>query len=525
MRLTKKILALALLLSPCFSAWTDDAEKADNVETKPREGQRTVVIAEADYDYDLNPQTASYTTEAQVLTGLFEGLFSYNPVNLEPEYALCTDVKLSRDQKRWTFTIRKGAKFSNGDPITAQTVKDSWLSLLSNPDASFASMLDCISGAAEYRTGKGSADGVRITVRGDNTLVVHLNQPASQFPRMLCHHAFAIVSKKENVYSGPFVVESIKDGCLNLVKNENYWDKDSVSIPGIKIIRSEDEDENTALFNTGDVDWVASSMDVEKIIDSDAVYYGPEFGTFFLFFKIKNKPWNKPEFRRALLEAIPYDKLRDGYISPATTLVYPLSGYPNIPGLDDYDIEDAVVLMNEARKKYGIPLDMQIPLVLALNESSYMQDFAELLRNAWKPLGVKLVVQTKDAMQYMSSIDTWNADLFYYSWIGDYADPMAFLELFRGGSTLNHSRYSNSVFDGLLNKAATTLDVSERYKILGQAEEKLLSDAVLIPIYHQVSLNIIDTDCIGGWSPNALDIHPFKYLFVKKKKINLPNMI
>ena len=88
MRLTKKILALTLLLVPCFSAWTDDAEKADNVETKPREGQRTVVIAEADYDYDLNPQTASYTTEAQVLTGLFEGLFSYNPVNLEPEYAL-----------------------------------------------------------------------------------------------------------------------------------------------------------------------------------------------------------------------------------------------------------------------------------------------------------------------------------------------------------------------------------------------------------------------------------------------------
>ena len=117
------------------------------------------------------------------------------------------------------------------------------------------------------------------------------------------------------------------------------------------------------------------------------------------------------------------------------------------------------------------------------------------------------------------------APLPYYSWIGDYADPMAFLELFRSGSTLNHSRYSNSLFDGLLNKAATTIDVSERYKILGQAEEKLLSDAVLIPIYHQVSLNIIDTDCIGGWSPNALDIHPLKYLFVKKKRINLPNMI
>ena len=525
MKVIKRILAASIFLIFSSAAWTEEnGSKADVAFGE----QRTVVIVDSDYDYNLNPQTANYTTEAQVLTGLYEGLFSYNPVNLEPEYALCTGYKISRDQKRWTFTIRKGAKFSDGSPITAKSVKDSWIKLLGNKSAPFASFLDCVAGAAEYRNGTGSADDVRISVRGDDTLIVHLAYPASQLPRMLCHHAFAIVSDKDDVYSGPFVLKKSEENEkkeYELVKNENYWDAASVKVPGIKIIRSEDSDENTFLFNSGKIDWIASDSDIDRVIDKDSVYYGPEFGTFFFFFKIKNKPWNRADFRRALLEAIPYDILRNGYLTPAKTLVYPLVGYPNVAGHDDYDEEDAVIMMKEARKKHGIPENLEIPLVIALNDSPYMREFAEILKKAWKPLGVKLIVQTTSAQKYNSSISTWNADLFYYSWVGDYADPMAFLELFRGASTLNHAQYQSKVFDELLSRAAVTTDSSERYKILAQAEEKLLSDAVIIPIYHQVSLNVVDTGTIGGWSPNALDIHPYKYFFIKPKTVNVPNLI
>ena len=522
MKLIKKILTISGFAF--LSSFVCAAEPSVQKDYIP-ENQRTLVIADADYDYDLNPQTANFTTEAQILTGLYEGLFSYNPINLEPEYALCTGFKISRDKKRWTFTIRSGAKFSNGDPITAQSVKDSWLKLLSTPNAPFASLLDCVSGAAEYRTGKGKAEDVRISVRGKDTLIVHLAYPASQLTRILCHHAFSIVSDKKDVYSGPFVVKSNKADELELVRNEKYWDAESVALPGVKIIKCEDTDKNTEMFNTGKIDWLASSSDIDKIIDTESIYYGPEFGTFFLFFKIKNKPWTKVEFRNALLEAIPYDKLRDGYNIPADTLVYPLAGYPTVPGLEDYDSEDALLLMKEAREKYGIPQDYEIPLVIALNDSPYMTEFADILKKAWKPLGVKLIVQTTSAQRYTTEIDKWNADLFYYSWIGDYADPMAFLELFRGHSSLNESRYSSKIFDDLLNQAAETNDAVERYKLLGRAEEKLLSDGIIIPIYHQVSLNLIDTECVGGWTPNALDLHPLKYIYLKKKSIKLPNMI
>lgn len=487
--------------------------------------QRTLVIVDADYTYDLNPHTANYTTEAQLLTGLYEGLFSYNPTNLEPEYALCSSYKISRDQKRWTFTLRKDAKFSNGDAITAQSVKDSWLKLLANPDASFSSMIDCVSGAAAYRQGKGTAENVRISVKDNETLVVHLDYPVSQLTRILCHHSFAVVSEKPDVYSGPFVLKSHDKKSVEMVRNENYWDAESVALPGIKILKSENELENANLINIGKADWVSSVADVGHIINSSSICVGPEFGTFYFFFKIKNKPWNNPEFRRALLEAVPYDKLRKGSVIAADTLVYPLVGYPKVAGLDDYDVDDAIVMMNAARKKAGIPLDQKLPLIFAINDSKYMREYAEILKEAWEPLGVNVIIQTTPAQRYMASIDSWNADLFYYSWIGDYADPMAFLELFRGYSSLNESKYANKVFDGYLNQAALTSDPSERYKLLGAAEEKLLQDGVIIPIYHPVSFNVINTDSIGGWSANALDLHPLKYLYIKRNPLKIPNLI
>ena len=127
--------------------------------------QRQINIISALHSYDLNPMSASYTSEAQLFTGIYEGLFSYDPMNLNPLPAICVSYKTSRDKKRWTFTLRENAKFSDGSKITAQTVKDSWMKLLATPNAPFASLIDSISGAQEFRTGKVTADKVRIDVR------------------------------------------------------------------------------------------------------------------------------------------------------------------------------------------------------------------------------------------------------------------------------------------------------------------------------------------------------------------------
>ena len=248
------------------------------------------------------------------------------------------------------------------------------------------------------------------------------------------------------------------------------------------------------------------------------------FGTQYIFFKGKNEPWDKAEFRNALLQAVPYEELRKPFAVKAETFVYPLNGYPSVNGINEYDLEEAIDMMNEARQKYGIDKDKKLPIVFAITDS--MKDWADLLKKAWEPLGVELTVQTTQEGRYNSSIPLWSADLFVYSWIGDFADPIAFLELYRGDSTLNVAGYKNPVYDNLLIQAAREEDYKEHYTLLAKAEQTLLDDGMIIPVSHPISFNVINTDIIGGWKSNALDLHPLRYLYIKKPKIvELPNVV
>src|SRR5574344_1365925 len=407
-------------------------EQAQNKRNVPNPAlQRNFVIIDAGHEYDLNPHTATYSSEAQILSGLYEGLYSYDPVTLDPVPALAISYKISRDKKRWTFTLRDNALFSNGDPITASVFRDSWLSLLATPDAPYASLLDCIKGAAEYRNGKCTADDVGITARDDSTLVVTLNSPTAHLQRILCHHAFSAVSTKENVYSGAFAVQEYAKGKLTLIRNEAYWDKKNVALPQITVFQSDDLTENTWKYNMGDADWISGVVDTQKLLSKESIRIAAEFGTEYLFFSCKNEPWTNPDFRNALLTAVPWKELRANSLVPAATLVYPLTGYPTVEGLNDDDADEALMLMNAARKSAGIAKDKLITLTFGISGSERMKKEAELLKAAWEPLGVNLVVQTTPEDRYLTSISGWNADLFSYSWIGDFADPLAFLELFR----------------------------------------------------------------------------------------------
>lgn len=517
--------ALCSLFAASVCAQPVSNADESNTAVPASDDQREITIIEADFPYNLDPYTANYSSEAQILIGLYEGLFSYDPATLDPIPALCTSYKISRDKKRWTFTLRTDATFSDGEPITAQTFRDSWLTLLSTPEASFASLLDCIEGAAAFRAGTASADDVRITVRNDYTLVVHLAEPAEHLSKILCHYAFAAISKNEHVYSGAFVLKSYKDKLMTLEKNQKYYDAKNVRIPSIKIMLSADIVENAHAYNTGEADWVAGAVDSTKILNPDSIHISAEFGTHYLFFKGQNEPWNNPDFRRALLEAIPYDNLRKGYFVPATTLVYPLNGYPTVQGITEYDPEDAVELMNAARDKANIPRNKKIPLVFAITDNEYMRTWAELLKTAWEPLGVELTVQITPMERYNASISGWNADLFSYSWIGDFADPLAFLELFRGGSSLNISSFNDATYNQLLVEAARAENTNERYKLLAQAEQLLLDKGMIIPITHPISLHVIDLNMVGGWQINALDLHPLKYLYIKQTCSQLPNLV
>ena len=488
------------------------------------EDLKKFTIIEAVREHDLNPQTTSYASDAQMLTGLYEGLFTYDPVNLNPTYAIATDYRISRDKKRWTFTINPNACFSNGEKITAADVRDSWLRLLSTPDAPYSSLLDVIDGAEAYRLGYGTEEDVGIYANTETSLSIHLVKPANYLPKVLCHSAFSVVHRNPTVYSGPFYLDDMQNGYYSLKKNEFYWDKDNVGLDEIVFYQSDDETENAFYFNTGFADWITATVDTSILINKNAFRYNAEFATSYFFFKIDDSVWSYPEFRTALLEAIPWDELRKDYYVQAQTLVYPLSGYPEINGYSYTDLAEAKNLMAAAREKYGIPADQKLTLLFEMPENSVSSDRLALLSDAWAPLGVELQVRPKKAYEYYGHVKESNANLFIYTWIGDFADPLAFLELFRGDSTLNDSLWKNEEYDKLINQAATASD-EERYKLLGQAETILLDSCMVIPVHHPVITNVIDKNVCGGWTENAFDIHPLKYLYKKEGKTTAPNVV
>lgn len=482
---------------------------------------------------DWRPHRAYNSFEAQLLSAVYEGLFVYDPYNMDPIPALAESWTLSANSLEWTFRMREGARFSNGEPITAAHVRDSWLTLLSPAVAApYASLFDCIAGATAYRTGENAdPSSVGIIARDQYTLVVRLSTPAPHLPKILCHHAFSVIYPGElalsagqapgtdfrPVASGAFRIASADSGAIVLEKNPEYWDAAHVALPSIRVILSNDAESLTARFNRGEIHWLGGSCDLRKVLGRSSAHITPMFATEYFFFRTTWGPWADSRVRNALLLSIPWAELREGNLIPAKTLVYPIAGYPEIAGLDTQNLDEARKKLAEAG--IGDPSALP-PLVISLPESEGYRDLAKVLETAWTGLGFRVSVRMTPGAEYYGSLRTDDYTLGISSWIGDFADPLAFLELFRPLSSLNDSGWNNSGYEKLITDAASRSGVKDRYGKLAEAEQLLLSEAVIIPVEHSPSVNVIETDGIAGWYDNPLDIHPFKFIrFVQRKPL------
>jgi len=493
-----------------------------------------VTVIEPSQPHDLNPKTSTYVSDSQLLSGVYEGLFSYDPQNLNPCPAICEKYKISRDKKRWTFTLRQNARFSDGTPITAKDVRRSWIELLETPDAPYASMLDIIKGAQELRTGSGTAEDVAITAVSDTTLSIRLTKAASYLPALLCHTAFSVTHRNPTVFSGAYLISDIKNNQIILEKNEYYWDAQNVSVKLFCFFQSMGAEDNAYFYNTGFTEWITSyDVDTSKILSKKDIQFGAEFGTEYLFFKDSSAKgrrirtseiWDNSDFRLAVLEAMPWDKLRSGSLVPAETFVYPLADYPEVEGFSFTDVEEAKLMMKDARSNAGVPEDETIPLYFDLSEKTLTPEMEKAIKTSLEPLGVEPVFTYIPFTSYVDYVKDCDADIVSYNWIGDFADPLAFLELFRGDSTLNVSGWRNSDFDRLIDEASG-ITGKPRFELLAQAEKILLDSGIVIPLTHPVSMTIVNTDEIGGWYSNAFNIHPLKYIFKKEVKPDLTDCI
>ncbi|MDR1930206.1 MAG: peptide ABC transporter substrate-binding protein [Treponema sp.] len=497
-------------------------KKPGYAETRPGVINRTELTAvfsgeEAELDF----RKSYLSSEAQIFTALYEGLFSYNPITLEPVPAAAAAWQLSEDKKIWTFTIRQNARFQNGEPLRAEDFRASWLSMLDpKRNSPYSSLYDIIEGARDYRLGKTTDPAaVGISTGGEKTLIVRLNAPASFFPSMLCHHSFcpidpaAVEGKNDPLSNGPFFISEKGKGYLVLEKNSRYWDADRVILTKITVKFTEDADEASALWNSGEARWIAGNVNIEALTDRSGIVVNPMFATHYYYIRSQGI-WKDHRLRRALALALPWEELREGHILPAETLVYRMPGYPEIGGLET-DVEEARRLLAEA----GYPGGAGLPeLVIRITPSEDADRIGRLMAASWMDkLGIPVKLDVIPFNRYFQSLKQDNYQVGSTTWIGDFADPYTFLQMWRRDSNLNDALHDDDDYEELMEKSMTE-EGQDRFAILGEAEQLLLDRGTVLPISYSPALNIIDTGELDGWFPNALDIHPFKYFRFKAFK-------
>ncbi|MGP1577359.1 MAG: peptide ABC transporter substrate-binding protein [Treponema sp.] len=476
---------------------------------------------------NLHPHSAYDADEAQMLTALYEGLCVYDPYTLQPLPGMAKNWHVSTDGLEWTFVLRDNLVFENGDPITAQTFRDSFINLLIPAyKLPYASLLDCIQGVKAYRTGRSAAaDTIGLYAESDTVLKIVLAYPAEHLPYLLCHHAFSAVhpsqfaavqqSSDRNsessrfipIASGAFKIDTFKDGQLKLIKNEHYWDAAAVRLSSLTILLHITPDEAAERFNDGTIHWTSGVANLNKIAAVNTVHVTPMFATEYLYFKSDIFPSNDSALRNALAAVIPYDQLRQDYLIPAKTLVFPFAGYPSVEDIKLQNSEKAKKLLKEfAASSQSVPLKILLP------ESSGYAKTAEVLKTAWEQHGIAVEIELCPISAYQQALKSKTYHVAVVSWIGDFADPLAFLELFRSDSHFNASGWKNAEYEKLLQKAALEHTHSERLKILAKAEELLLTSGAIIPLSHIPAINVIDLYEIHGWHNNPVNIHPFKFI-------------
>ena len=504
---------LALLLAAAVAAPARAVDEAAAREFTVAYGGRASIA--------MDPLHAFTVTEAQLFTALSEGLVSYHPASLEPAPGVARSWRVSDDGLRYRFLLRDNARFSDGTRVVAEDFRASWLRVIDpGEQAKYSLLFDVIAGVADYRAGIGGAEQVGIRAISAGELEVVLERPAEHFLSTLAHHAFAPVypvyraqvgweRKAPIIGNGPFWLAEWRAGELVFERNPHYWARSTVDLDRLRIRFFDDPRAVTAGFLAGDIHW-ARDFDFNEQL-RPFIVVNRLFGTTYFVFRAADEPYDDARVRRALALLVPWEAVRSPERSriPTSVLVPRMADYPEVEGIAAGDARAAERLLEQARFPGGAGLP---PIVIKVG-SAGMAEYATLLEDAWETaLTVDVTVaHVRDYAGYLAEIEAGAFTLTVGSWIGDFVDPISFLQMWTGASNLNDAGYASRDYDRTIDQAleATGLD---RLQLLAEAETLLLQDAVILPVSHAAALSLIDLQRISGWTPNLLDIHPFRYL-------------
>jgi oligopeptide transport system substrate-binding protein len=485
----------------------------------------------------LDPHKTATTYEADILREIFLGLVAQDAkAELIPGAAESWTV--SDDGTVYTFKLRADAKWSNGDPVTADEFVYAF-QRLQNPEtaAEYASMLYVVKNAEAVNQGKANPEELGVRAVDASTFEVTLNAPTPYFLEMLTHQATypvhkASVEKLGNDWTKPgnmvsngayTLAEFIPNDRIKLVKNPTFYDAANVQIDTVNYIPNEDRAAAVKRYEAGELD-THEDMPTEQLADikakfGDQVRIGPYLGTYYYAIKTDKAPWTEPKLRRAISMAIDREfiaeKVWSNSMLPGYSMVPPgIKGYET--STLDYSEMSQIDREDEAKKiltELGYGPDKPLKLEIRFNTSENHKNTATAIQEQLKPLGIEATLLNTDTKTHYGHLEQkGDFDLARAGWIADYKDPESFLGISRKASGSNYSNYSSDEFEDLMTKAAAAGgNAAERMKLLSQAEGVLMRDHGQIPILYYSYHNLVSTR-IKGFEDNVMNVHPTRFI-------------
>lgn len=531
------VTAFMLLLGGCFSGETDSKSDSSNGEKSGEEqsdGKKVLNLNNNEEPGSLHPGKAQGTHDSWILEHAFEGLTKKTPEG-EIVEGMAKDWEVSDDGITWTFHLRDDVKWSNGDPVTAHDFEYAWKHVLNPETASdYAYQMYYLEGGEEYNSSENKdeyaelEENVGVKALDDHTLEVNLAEPTPYFLDLTSFYTYYPVNKNVQegnpewaqeadsyVSNGAFKLTEWKHKeSLKLEKNENYYDKDKINLDEVNFVIIDNADTAWQMYQSGELDLVYPlPPDVIGELnskDDPEFEIAPDLSVYYYNLNNEVKPFNNVKVRKALSMAIDrkalVEHVTQGGEQPAYGIIP--SGIPDVEGdfqensgnLFKEDMDEAKKLLNEGLAEEG--MDKMPEFTITYNTDERHKKVAEAVQEMWrKNLDVQVTLEN---VEFQVKLDREKAGDYQISragWIGDYVDPMTFVDLWVTNGSFNDANWSNKEYDELIKLAKTSMNQKERMEAMHKAEGILIDEMPILPLFFYTKPFTVKPYVTGVFTP------------------------
>ncbi len=461
---------------------------------------------------------------------LFEGLTRISKEG-RVELAIADRVEISEDGLQYRFFL-KPTCWSNGDKLLASDFVEAWKTILDPQyptDISY--QLYCIKNAKKVKSRQLPADTLGVSSLSENLLLVELEQPTPYFlelcatvpffpiPNAIVHQNSDWVHHPESfVGNGPFVLKEWKHAdFIKVIKNNKYWDASAVKLDLIELVMVSPDTE-IRLFEENQLHWAGSPL---SLIPSDAVdllktqgqlRISPFSGTYFLQVNVNDPALQSPAVRNALARAIDRESiaihlLQGGQIA-ARRLVPKEMGLSNADYFSDECGKAKALLVDEPKIQ---------PVTISFCISDRNLAIAQAIQQQWKVnLGLQVILNPLEDKVFFEKLKKKEFQIAVGSWIADFNDPINFLEVFKfKDASTNNTGWESGKYIDLLERSAVCRDLEERKNLMRRAEEVLMAEMPVIPIF-QYAINYLQNAHVKDVALSSIGLIDFRWAQIEE---------